>query len=337
MGILNKLVSLFGLFISAAGLTFAQESSIPLPEIHGAIRGRYEVDTHDGYSRFQVRNARVSIGGQIAPVIRYFIQIDACDRGKMKFLDAWGRFDLTKGLYFQAGQFRQPFGIDNFLAPANYIFANRSFIGKTINNFRGVGAKVCYTLTPVPLTLEAGVFNSTSIDDHEIWTKKPAFASKAVWRAGNWMFATGYQSNRRADIRMNYLDGTISWSNNDWKVEGEYMSVSYTGQNFPTCHSYNFFINKGFDVKAGVFNRASLQGRFDGMTKHSNGTLNDLGELTVTNPPRNRFTAGGTLTYSYKSVHADLRLNFEKYWYHSDYTPAVGQGDKIVAEMVIRF
>ena len=75
-----------------------------VPEIHGALRTRYEMDLDGDGSRFQVRNARVSLAGKIAPTIDYFAQTDLCDRGKMKILDAWGRIGIVRGLAFQAGQ-----------------------------------------------------------------------------------------------------------------------------------------------------------------------------------------------------------------------------------------
>jgi len=42
----------------------SQPRVITLPDIHGFVRARYEWDTSSGYSRFQVRNARVSMSGK---------------------------------------------------------------------------------------------------------------------------------------------------------------------------------------------------------------------------------------------------------------------------------
>lgn len=61
-----------------------------VPKIHGTVRARWEMDTKGGENRFAVRNARVSISGEIAQPIDYYIQTDFCDQGKMKILDAWG-------------------------------------------------------------------------------------------------------------------------------------------------------------------------------------------------------------------------------------------------------
>ena len=42
-----------------------------LPEIHGTIRGKYEYQTETGESRFEVRNARFSVSGNVHPLVAY--------------------------------------------------------------------------------------------------------------------------------------------------------------------------------------------------------------------------------------------------------------------------
>lgn len=49
---------------------------------------------------------------------------------------------------------------------------------------------------------------------------------------------------------------------------------------------------------------------------------------------RQRATIGSTLTYTYKAVHADVRLNYEKYF---DYKEGAYSPDRFVAELVVRF
>ena len=73
------------------------------------------------------------------------------------------------------------------------------------------------------------------------------------------------------------------------------------------------------------------------MTDLSSGAVDEEGAFYVTDSARNRITVGGTVTYTYKAVHADIRLNYEKYFYHSGAEIADGLNDKIVAELVIRF
>lgn len=61
---------------ASAQLTIPKEY---LPEVHGTIRGKYEVQTTNGMQRFQVRNARVSLDGKVLPVIAYKAEIDLSD------------------------------------------------------------------------------------------------------------------------------------------------------------------------------------------------------------------------------------------------------------------
>ena len=311
-----------------------------VPEIHGALRTRFEHDFDNGGSRFQVRNARVTLNGYIAPSIDYFIQTDLCDRGKMKILDAWGRIAVAKGLKFQAGQFRLPFGTDAFRGPGNYVFSNRSFIGKDLCNVRGVGAKLSYTI-PLSgyqqLSIEGGAFNPTSISDHEVWIKELSYAAKGIYTIGNVRLITGVQSISPDSIRVNLWNASCTWTTGRWTFEGEYMNKHYTHHAHKTAHGWLLWTDYAMPIKAGVFNRASFQARWDGMTAHSDGKRDDTGALWSTRPARQRVTAGATVTYAHKALHCDQRLDYEKYFYRSGAIVPPGEGDKICAEMVIRF
>lgn len=325
-----KKITVAALLAAAAVPAFAADKEFSyMPEIHGALRARWELNTNSGEQRFQVRNARVTLGGKIHHSISYFIQTDFCDQGKMKILDAYGRFDIIKGLYVQAGQFRMPFGVETFRAPANYIFANRSFMGKQIMNYRAVGGKVGYTLPKTPLTLEFGVFNPYAIGDHDKWSKTVAYSGKALYKLPEgFTVSAGYASIKPAAVRANLIDGCIEWQNSNVLVVGEYMWKNYCGHGLKDNHSWVAFVDWHKPVKLGAFNRWSIQGRYDGMTDHYNMTSLAL------ESKRQRATIGSTLTYTYKAVHADVRLNYEKYF---DYKEGAYSPDRFVAELVVRF
>lgn len=46
------------------------EKQIILPEIHGTIRAKYEYQPEINASRFEVRNARFSLTGNVQPICR---------------------------------------------------------------------------------------------------------------------------------------------------------------------------------------------------------------------------------------------------------------------------
>ena len=52
-----------------------------LPAIHGTVRAKYEYQTVTNESRFQVRNARFSLTGNVLPIVAYKAEIDLSDQG----------------------------------------------------------------------------------------------------------------------------------------------------------------------------------------------------------------------------------------------------------------
>ena len=309
------------------------------PQIHGVIRSRWEGEFDDDEfgQRFQVKNARVSLAGNVLPALSYFIQIDACDCGKMKILDAYARWGFARTWRVQAGQFRVPFGVDCFRAPGSYYFANRSFIGKQMMNMREVGAKIGYYGTSAPLTVEGGVFNSAAMSDHNTWQRDMNYAVNASYRLHNVTLSAGYISAEPDAVRMNLVDGTVTWQTERWIVEGEYQNKHYTHSRHNSTNAWNIFTSYAMPLQHTTFNQLSFQARYDGMTDHSNGTRNAEGNLTTNDPARQRITVGSTLAFVQKPVKAAIRLNYEKYFYKSNVTAPKGDNDKIVAELVVKF
>ena len=109
------------------------ESKDYLPEIHGTIRGKYEYQTTMGAGRFEVRNARVSVTGNVLPIVAYKAEIDLSDEGSIKMLDAYARLFPAKGLTVTAGQMRVPFTIDAHRSPHQQYFANQFLFTKGLN------------------------------------------------------------------------------------------------------------------------------------------------------------------------------------------------------------
>lgn len=338
---MKRLCALF-LASLAVATSFASSSDSEkidyTPHIHGVLRTRLEVNTTDGEYRFQVRNARLSLDGKIAAWADYFIQTDLCDQGKMKILDAYARISPSRNFFFQAGQFRMPFGVETFRAPATYIFANRSFMGKQMCNYRAVGAKAGYKFSHLPLGIEAGIFNPSAIGDHTGWHKDLAFASKLWYKLSNVTFTTGFQSIHPSSVRANLIDASVAWHTSRWQVEGEYMYEHYVHHAHTPAHSYVFFADYRMPIHAWKFNRLSFQARFDGITAHSSAIPDTNGILITDNPARNRLTLGSTISYIHtKNIWLDIRANYEKYFHHSTTTLTSDLGDKALLELVLRF
>lgn len=308
-----------------------------MPQIHGTLRARYEMETERVNSRFQVRNARVSINGNVGPAIDYLMQADFCDRGSFKMLDAWIGLKPAEWLKIQAGQQRMPFSVDASRAPHMFYFSNRSFIGKQVGNVRAVGLKFRTTLPKTSAYLEAGIFNTHGITDHITWEREFTYSAKAGYVLHNVKAEIGMESVMPDSVRANLWDCSISWNCGRWMVEGEYMSKHFVHDRFRTCHAYNFMADYRMPLKNSMFNQLSFQGRFDGMTDHSSGKRNTAGLLHCTDPGRNRITVGTTLSYIKSPLRADLRLNYEKYFYHHGLDAPDGDRDKVTVELVVRF
>ena len=316
----------------AAPATDAEKISY-IPEFHGAVRPRWEMDTKSGDSRFEVRWARFTIEGKVAPRLSYFIQTDFCDQGVIKINDAYVKLGLSKDLTLQAGQFRMPFGTEPFMAPQTYVFANRSFMGKQMCNFRKVGAKLTYNVpVSVPLTLEAGVFNAGGIGNHSTWSKSYAGSGRVTLTLGDFKICGGVMDIIPDKTRIMLYDGGVTYKHGNWRAAAEYMNEHYVHSDREDAHSWAVWGDYGRNAKLGIFNRWSVQARYDGMSRQWNGT-----DGAEDNMGRQRLTLGGTLSYRYKKVYTDLILNYEKYRYHHGYEAPTGQDDKVVVEIAVRF
>ncbi|MBQ9076752.1 MAG: porin [Muribaculaceae bacterium] len=309
-----------------------------LPEIHGTIRAKYELEPEYMENRFQVRNARLGASGKIGSLVDYYkVEADFCDRGEFKVVDAYARVAFDKSFKIQVGQMRIPFSVDATRAPHVRYFANRSFIAKQVGNVRGVGAKAIFKVPDLPVNVEAGVFNTATISEHQVWQREMSYAGKINCKLDNVTIEAGVESIVPDSIRINLIDGTVSWSAGRWMLEGEYIYKHYTGNAFEACHAYNVMADYHIPLKKGLFNQVSFQGRWDGMTDHSDGKRNDDGRLELTEQARKRLSLGTTLSYIRKGVRTDIRLNYENYFYHHDAVVASGDRDKVVVELVVRF
>lgn len=343
---LGKVILSFLTALAATGTAYADKPvSAPVdyrPVIGGVIRARWELLTDGdraGDNRFALRNARVWIKGRVAAPLSYYLRADLCDMGKMKFLDGWMRFSFPKGFEVQVGQFRIPFGRDSFRGPGTYIFINRSFIGRDVANNRAVGVQGAYHAVDLaaPVNVWAGVFSNNSITDHSGWNDKMTVAAKASVSPGPFTLTAGMQTLSPDSVRINMANAALTFATAGLTVEAEYMYKHYAGDAFDNCHAYNLWVDYGIPLRKSFFDNLSFQGRYEGCGPHASGQCDECGRLTVQQPSRRRMTVGTTLAYVHKYLRCELKLNYEKYFYKSDYTPAPDRADKIAAELVVVF
>lgn len=132
-------------------------------EVSGSIRTKYEFNFSNDKHRFNVRNARFNLAGFETSFLYYKAEVDLCDEGVMKMLDAYIRVDFSKNFNVSLGQMKIPFSTDNLRSPHQLNFSNRSFISKRISkNLRDIGSLFSYKV-PVnfPFYFDFGIFNGS--------------------------------------------------------------------------------------------------------------------------------------------------------------------------------
>lgn len=299
-----------------------------IPEVHGVFRGFYEYSTTTGQSKFDIHNARLSAGGNVLPMVDYFLQVDFCQRGKINLLDAYVKLSPAPGLKLFFGQMRVPFSAESSRVPHLYHFAHVGLVAE-LGNLRSVGIKAGYTLPKFPLYIEGGIFNGSDRSNHLTWNSQLTYSIKANIKAGGFKpeiaFMSRVPGGQDDGVRFNQGNASLSWSNEHFFVEGEYIYRAYTNDTDPV-HAYDFFVDYGFDVNWKWARRLSFQGRIDGIT-YSTSTID-----------RTRFTAGTTAHYSYKSMFLDFRINYEHaILYNYEGPIPASAGSKLIGGLILYF
>lgn len=317
---------------------YAQKKSEYIPEIHGTIRGKYEYQFEDNKGRFQVRNARFSLSGKVAPIVSYKAEIDLSDEGAIKMLDAYARITPLPTFDITIGQMRVPFTIDAHRSPHQQYFANRSFIAKQVGNVRDVGATLAYTWKiGIPVRLEAGIFNGSGLTNQkDFWTNRINYSAKAHLQLPKGFNLVGsVQKISPENISIQMYDIGAYYHAGRWHVEAEFLRKHYAGDAFKPVNAFDGFVCYDQPLPK-VFEKISFLGRFDCMSDHSNGEAGEGGTLVVDDAARKRLTVGTTLSLV-KPFVADLRVNYENYFYDNNALAAVSERDKIVVELMVRF
>lgn len=335
-----KLFSTILLFTGILSVKANDSTSVNyMPEFHATLKPRVEFDADNGAARFQVRNARLGALGNITKELSYKLEVDFCDRGKIKVLDAYAGLQVIKGLQFQLGQIVIPFGIDAPRANFDYIFGDLSYVGLFNGAIRGCGAKINYTIPKTGLNLSGSVYNNYEMTVQNVWQKSMSAAVEGRYSIGPITPVVGFETCVPDEVRINSLDCALLFTRGRWQVEGEYMMKHYASNSFKTAHAYNVLARYTMPVRVGVFNRLTFQGRFDGMTDYSDGTRDSKGRLITSGTESKRASIGTTLGYSKGQFLTYLRLDY----YHtfipgnvSSPIPAEG-ANKLLAEIVVHF
>ena len=217
------------------------------PKLGGVLFTRYEFHTgSDSGQRFQVRNARLNLSGELNDYMDYMFQYDFSDEGKGKVVDAFVRIKPlgTNKFSLALGQMRAPFTIDAHRGPDTQHFNNRSFISR-IGGVRDIGimGEFNFALADVPMTLQAGVFNGDSFEDQKE-LRKNFMMYQAKYQAqitNNIYFSASHRNLRPGEIRENMWDAGFRFTIENFLFESEYMLQTYGHNAFKDVHYVNAF------------------------------------------------------------------------------------------------
>lgn len=197
------------------------------------FKGRYEMDTESGESRFALRNSRVGVQGDVSKFLSYKFMMDLSDNGKLRVLDIYATIKPLKGLSFTFGQGGLPIYNSYTTSPNSIDFANRPFIGKYIFSSRDIGLTANYKIKQkgFPIAVEAGVYNGDGINN-PVWTKSLAYSGRILFGSMKGFRATAKFLSTKVDETENtFIWGADArYENSDFKVEAEYMTKKNTSE-----------------------------------------------------------------------------------------------------------
>lgn len=321
------------------------------PEIHGILRGKYEFQPALKASRFEVRNARLSLNGNLPLRSAYKMEVDLCDESAIKMKDAWVRLNPVGSLRITIGQQRMPFSIDAHRNPSAQYFANRSFIAKQVGDMRDVGLAVGYDFKNreqrTLVSLDAGIYNGSNLDNQKTaWFKAPSYSARVqVFPVKGFALIPSVQHQKIANRKAAYTSFSLGafYEVKGFHAEAEFMRKVYVHNAFTPCNAANVMLIYRQKLKHDnrFLSHLSYLLRYDYMDNHADGKQGfddeDETHLKLSDAARHRLTAGITLSVGNRLFPTDIRFNYEKYFYPNDGTPKESEQDKLVAELMIRF
>ena len=313
------------------------EKSIYIPTFSGTVRARYEYLTNQDVSAFKVPTLRLGLIGYVAPIMSYNAEVDFSDWGKIVLVNGFVKVTPVEGLSLSLGQQRMPFTVSAHRQPCEQYFVSRNFIAK-YGGVRDLGFVAGYSVPRIPLTFQASVFNSSGLIEHKIYfTNSYGFSAKLISPfARNWYLAASTARVKKGDVWTQNWDVGAYFDNGLWHVEGEYLRRNYIHGLFDAVNACDFFVYRYFPIDRKLLGGLSGALRYDYMGDHSGGKRDEKGHLNIDDFERHRLTGGVTLSLASK-FQADIRLNYEKYFFDKGVVPGRADDDRLVLEVIAHF
>ncbi len=148
--------------------------------------------------------------------------------------------------------------------------------------------------------------------------------------------SASFQRADAGDTKATLFDIGGYYESERWHIEGEYLRKSYRHAEFPAVNALDAFVAYRLPLRK-RFSALSLLGRYDFMSDHSSGIRDENGLLSADEEQRHRLTGGVTLSLGTSRLQADIRINYEQYFYNPDAHPVISERNKVVIEFVCHF
>ncbi len=332
--------------VSRSSISFSQSkdsTAATLPALlksskfDGVIKTKLEISTEDGVMRFNVRNSRLGVRGDIGEYLSYRVQVELSNEGTFSPLDLYGTLKPSKNLSFNFGQTHVPFENNYIITPAEMMFANRAFVGKYFTpGSRDIGAVAQYKfrIGSFPMEGQAGMFNGGRINNPQ-WTDNPSYAFRLIAGSMDGFRSTVkvYKYNSEL-LDLFFWGADVHYADPRLRVEAEAMNrkSNTTGMDLFGTYLQGAYT---FDFRAlKMFHCLTPAARWDAM---SYDILNRGVDV-------NRITVGlnfGLALIPYDSV---IRIDYEQYFVRKgvdfpdfDNRDTHVADNKVTVELVVKF
>lgn len=331
------LISSLFILLFCSFATLAQESdsvSYPTLKVDGSLKNKYERTTDTGMSRFSVRNSRIGLKGVINSYASYRLQVDLSNEGKFNVLDLSATLEPINGFTLTLGQTSIPLFNSYIVGPSEMMFANRAFLGKYFLGTRDLGVlgKYAFKAGSLPISIEAGAFNSNTINN-PAWRSDLAYGGRLGLGSMKGLRFTAKTYSYPNSVNDNFLfyGADLRYEATNWKIETEIMKKESKTENNNDMLSWYVQSAYNFPIKTKLFDFFIPAVRWDAIDERSNVSGFDV----------NRLTTGLGFGFTEKKISSILRLDYE--WYFVDYTmPIFAVNDemdssKFIIELLISF
>ncbi len=371
----------WGCVASAVGRPVAENDSVRresvsyVPQIDGAVKVKLETDLSSGAYRFNVRNSRFGVKGNVSRNMTYRIQVDFNNEGKVSILDSYVGY-TAGGFNVQLGQQLYRFSTDLDRGPTTNMFANRSFLSKYLTGYYGselsggevvgyvrtlgardLGAMFSYAFKAgVPMKVYAGVFNGSGINNPE-WGKKVNLVGR--WEIGGSEGLRGslayYDGYTPLQLKVKETDGGRTTESVQTRLRMAGLELRYVrGGLFVEGEYARRILDMG--AAREVMTAALVHGYYRfGLPERAFARYiapivrwdlgNNIDYLNTSTRQReafdaNRITVGANLGFGEKLIRSEVRLNYEKYLFGrkpSDFASNRAFHDRLTLEVVASF